>query len=127
MREEDYNIKHEDYLKSLDNRVRMLQDALTEFEINFGDNRPISISLLLLELGIDWDTKGKLIFAYKKLVEENNFLEMEDVEIYKIFRNETEKYFKDAKNFSDKIMYKIIWGFSRFLVPELYELTISLE
>lgn len=126
MREEDYNLKDEDYLKSLDNRVRMLHDALTEFEIYFGEDRPISISLLLLDLGIDWETKGKLIFAYKKLAKEKDFSEMEESEIYKIFRKETEKYFKDAKNFSDKTMYRIIFGFSRILVPELYELAISL-
>lgn len=124
---EEYNINCENYLKSLDNRLRMLKDAITEFEIYFGEEKPISISLLLLDLGIDFDIKSKLIFAYKKLVKENNFLEMEDTEIYKIFRNETEKYFKDAKKFSDNTMCKIIWGYSRFLVPELYEIAISLQ
>lgn len=34
---EEYNINCENYLKSLDNRLRMLKDVITEFEIYFGE------------------------------------------------------------------------------------------
>ncbi|MBC9874925.1 hypothetical protein [Macrococcoides bohemicum] len=100
--------------------VELLKKSLGELATQLGDNKhnTVSVSLLLLELGLRNEDFEKLLLNFNRLIMNS------DTQIFEEYHSEVQKVLPEASNL---ITIRIIDGFSKEYIPQLREFAIQLK
>ena len=117
-------------MDTIKNELLLIKSALKELEDSITDSHfePKSISLLFIDLGIEYECIWKLLSEFTEVLNSNtSFESVSNLEVINIFREKIAIHVKGAEKFSDMIVYKIIRAIASNYMPSLLEISEDLK
>lgn len=103
---------------------RLIIDSINELAESLGHSfdHPLSVSLLCLNHGIDFEKKGKIFVEFNQIIKHTAF---DDLDL-SLFKQAMIKIHPESVEFSDIVISAFVKAYARLLIPELYPYSMTL-